>query len=208
MPPRIVLRLVAALTLVAYVAGAALRGDATPTLTGVLAPIAPAVLISGAALWLFDRHLWRWGPLRGLIGRPVLHGTWHGVLQSDFVRDGQRIPPIDDVFLVVEQRYWQVRVSQYTAESRSHSVTAAFTQGPDGGGRLLFTYTNEPDDPEVLKRSPRHYGTALLDAPRDTTAGIRGRYFTDRSTTGTLTFATRHRARIESHAAGLALARG
>ena len=206
MPGKVVLYVMAALAVATLVVLSAIHGHAPHTAADWLAPIGPAVSVAGLGLWLFDRYAWRWPGVRRLVGRPVLHGTWHGELASDYETDetGERIPVDSDVFLVIRQWFWQVTVRLLTRESDSASSLANFTISPDGVQQLVWVYTNTPRT-EVRDRSPIHHGGVVISAPRDPTYGLEGAYFTDRKTRGELRFSQRYKTLIESHMGGRAL---
>lgn len=208
MPGKVVLYVMAALAVATLVVLSAIHGHAPHTAADWLAPIGPAVTVAGVGLWLFDRYAWRWPGVRRLVGRPVLHGTWHGELASDYESPeiGGRIPVDTDVFLVIRQRFWQVTARLLTRESDSASSLANFTISRDGVQQLVWVYTNIPRT-EVRDRSPIHHGAVVLSAPRDPTHGLEGEYFTDRKTRGELRFSWRYKSLVESHAAGRALVR-
>jgi SMODS-associating 2TM, beta-strand rich effector domain len=203
MPPKTVLQVVAFLVAAAFAVFAATRGHAPASVAEWLAPVAPAVTVAGVGLWVFDRYLWRWRGVSRLVGRPVLHGTWHGQLASSWVDPDTktRIPSDPDVFLVVRQRYWQVVVRLLTKESSSASMLADLTRQDDGVHQLVYVYANTPR-PEVRHRSALHYGAVVLTAPLDPKEGLEGEYFTGRSTTGELRFQRHFSSLIESHSAG------
>ena len=205
MPGKVVLYVMAALTVGTLFVLSLTHGHAPHNTSQWLAPIGPAVTVGGLGLWVFDRYAWRWRGVRRLTGRPVLHGTWHGELASDWVdpKTRERIPADPDVFLVVRQRFWQVSARLLTRESASASTLANFTVGADGVHQLLWVYSNTPR-PEVRHRSELHHGAAILSAPRDP-EGLEGQYFTDRKTTGELRFTRRYPQLVETHSAGRAL---
>ena len=203
MPARTSLRVVALLVIGVFACNAAIRGHGPVTPSEWLAPVAPAVSLAAAGLLIFDRYAWRWPGVRRLVGRPVLHGTWHGELTSDWIdpSTGQRIPGDSDVFLVVRQRYWSVSVRLFTKESASVSTLAGFTVDADGVQRLVCVYLNAPR-PEVRHRSTLHYGSVVLDPPLEGETGLAGEYFTGRGTTGELRFGQHVSTLAGSHAGG------
>lgn len=205
MPPKVALHTVAVLVVLTLVGVTAVRG-APDTVSEWMAPIAPAVAVAWAGLWLFDRYAWRWPGVRSMVGRPVLDGTWHGELASDWVnpRTGAGVPPDPEVFLVVRQRYWSVTVRMLTKESASASLRADLTKYEDGVHQLVYLYGNTPRQ-QFRHRSGVHYGGAVLTAPKDHQHGIEGHYFTDRKTCGDMRFHTRYTTHVETHAAGLRL---
>lgn len=208
MPAKVILQVVAALVVAAMFLSTGLRGHAPQTLVEWLAPITPAVTVAFAGLWLFDRFIWRWPLVRRLTGRPVLDGTWHGELASDWVnpQTDQRIPADPDVFLVVRQSFWRISVRMYTKESKSASLLAALKTADDGVHELVYVFANKPR-PDVRHRSAQHYGTVVLGVPRHRSEGFEGEYFTGRGTGGEMRFRRHFKGYIESHARGQELVR-
>jgi len=205
MPSKVVLQATAFTVVVAALIMSAIRGSAPDTLSEWLAPVGPAVVAAGAGLWLFDRHAWRWPGLRRLVGRPLLHGTWHGTLASRWVNPdtNEGIAPDPSVFLVVRQRYWSVTVRQLTRESGSASIRADLYCNPDRVWQLVYLYSNVPRA-EFRHRSEIHYGAAVLTAPGNGEA-VAGHYFTDRNTMGDMTFPRHFAALVETHDGGMRL---
>jgi SMODS-associating 2TM, beta-strand rich effector domain len=208
-PAKAILYAVAALVVGALLGYSAIRGHAPHSASEWLSPIGPAVAAAGGGLGLFDRYVWRWPGVCKAVGRPVLHGTWHGELASDWVdpHTQQGIPVDDDVFLVVvRQRFWQVSVRLLTKESASASMLATVKADADGVNQLVYVYTNMPRQ-RVRHRSEVHYGAVVLGAPHDRGAGLEGNYFTDRNTRGEMRFRRHFKSVVETHAAGRELAR-
>jgi SMODS-associating 2TM, beta-strand rich effector domain len=203
MPTKTILYAVAGLAVAVLFGISAIRGHAPHNASEWLSPIGPAVAAASIGLWLFDRFLWRWPGIRRLVGRPVLHGTWHGELTSDWVdpETQRRIPADPDVLLVVRQRFWRVSVRLLTKESASSSILANFNADADGVHQLIYVYANTPRS-ELRDRSELHYGAVVLGAPRDPNEALEGHYFTDRKTRGEMCFRRRFAARVETHAAG------
>jgi hypothetical protein len=207
MPARTVLYTVAGLTVAVLFGYAVIRGHAPRHASEWLSPIGPAVAVAGGGLWVFDRFAWRWPGIQRLVGRPIVLGTWHGELASQWVdpQTGQRIPADPDVFLVVRQRFWRVSVRLLTKESSSASLFASVKTDPDGVNQLVYIYANTPRV-EVRHRSELHYGAVVLGAPRDSTEGLEGHYFTDRGTRGEMRFRRRVKKLVETHEAAGRLA--
>jgi len=206
MVPRGVLYAVAALVVLALVGHSAIRGHAPENASEWLSPIGPAVTVAALGLFVFDRWAWRLPGIRKLHRRPLLHGTWHGELASSWVdpTTHQGIPADPDVFLVVRQRFWHVSTRLLTKESASASMLGGFKEDEDGVQHLIYVYTNTPRA-EVRIRSGMHFGGVVLGAPRDSSAGLHGHYFTDRNTRGDLRLDTRYGQVVETYAAGLRL---
>lgn len=181
----------------------AIRGDLPENPSEWLAPIGPAVTVAGIGLALFNRWVWHFPLIRMLHGRPVLRGTWHGELASQWInpQTGRGIPPDPDVFLAIRQTFWTVSVRLITNESKSQSVTASLRDTGHGVYELVYVYTNTPRV-SVRDRSEVHYGAVVLAAPVDRAAGLEGHYFTDRNTRGEMRFGRHFKKPVETHAAG------
>jgi hypothetical protein len=203
LPPRVVLFVPAGTAVLGVLLASAFRGE-PDSAADWLAPIGPSVAFAAAALWLFDRFLWRLPVVRRLAGRPVLDGTWAGTIATDWVNEetGRRKPPDGETFLVISQRFWSITVRLLTRESRSSSIRADLTQHPDGACDLVYVYRNNPHS-EVRHRSEIHYGAARLTVPRVPGGEIDGDYFTDRGTRGRMTFGARLRGHPDTYAAAL-----
>jgi hypothetical protein len=201
-PAKTILYVIAALTIAVLVLYSAARGHPPDSASEWLAPVGPAVTAAGIGLWLFDRYLWRWPLVCTAVGRPVLHGTWHGELASSWKNPatGEGIPPDPDVFLVVRQRYWHVSARLLTKESSSASLLAELRKDADGVHQLLYVYSNTPKA-QVRHRSDVHYGAVALGAPHDHTQGLEGHYFTDRKTIGELRFTAHRKMLAETYSA-------
>lgn len=206
MPARTALYVVSVLVVVGLLLDSAIRGHSPQTASEWLVPIGPAVTVAAAGLWVFDRWAWRQFGIWRLLGRPVLHGTWHGELVSDWSdpATGRQVDPDPDVFLVVRQRFWSVSARLLTNESKSSSLFAELTADPDGVCQLVYLYANQPQA-EVQHRSMPHYGAVVLNAPQNRADGIEGQYFTDRKTKGDMRFQTHLPKVVESHSAARGL---
>jgi hypothetical protein len=205
-PPRYALYLVGGLVVAGLAASTAIRGHAPNGIAEWLAPVGPSVTIAAVLLWSFSRWLWRLRLLRDLHGIPVLHGTWHGELASEWIdpNTGQGIPPDPDVFLVIRQDFWRLSARLLTRESRSQSFAISLQHDGDGVYDLVYLYSNTPKA-AARHRSEMHYGAVVLSAPVDPTAGLEGHYFTDRNTRGSLRFTAHFDTLVETHQHGIAL---
>jgi hypothetical protein len=138
-------------------------------------------------LLVYDRYIWRWSVIRRFTGRPLLAGTWRGVVKSSYVHaDGRRAGDIRTVIRVT-QTASSVTVTLFSAESTSTSQQASLTCLPDGRWSLWWTYENTPR-PSVRDRSDRHIGSAVVELGGSHGEVLVGEYFTDRMTRGELAF--------------------
>lgn len=147
----------------------------------------PTLLSLGVAL--FDSLLWRAPGMLALHKRPRIDGLWRVTLKPDArsaaVAGAARGPIL--AYVIIEQRYWSISVTQFTEQSASYSRATTFIKRQDSERRILsFTYDNAPSR-EHIERSPRHAGACELTVPRGSPSALSGVYFTDRFTAGDMT---------------------
>jgi predicted pore-forming effector associated with SMODS systems len=140
---------------------------------------APGVVL--ILVGLYDRWLWRLGPL----GTPVLHGTWHGSLTSSWRDPDQqeKSPEPIEVFVVFRQTATSLSMTLLSAESRSRSVGSWISRSPDGQYEMAWAYRNEPLKADA-PRSHSHYGGGIVSGISRRPERLDGRYWTDRGTAG------------------------
>lgn len=169
-------------TIALWLAGISLQS----TVVRILAFVPPII---GFAVFAFDKWIWKWPFVHALTGRPRIDGSWIGTLQptdkSDIPPGGNRGPI--EVGLVIEQTFWSVAVTLYTAESRSLSTSATLLPDGDGGSSfvLAYTYANVPRA-EHRDRSHPHAGAARIAVTGAKPCEIDGTYWTDRLTMGSM----------------------
>lgn len=151
-----------------------------------------AVLTATVALTAWDRWLWRSSMAQRSSRVAVdLRGTWKGTLTSFWTDPATgKPPPPKPAFLIVRQSSDDVSVTLVTAESRSRSTLGKVTRSVDGA-ELAYLYLNRPDL-SVRERSRMHHGSTVLDVTGAPVTRLRGRYWTDRDSSGELDF-TEHR---------------
>jgi hypothetical protein len=153
------------------------------TVSKVLGVLPIAIVLLFAA---FDNFLWRVGPIKRLVKRPDLNGTWKGTLTS-FRADasGQEVAhtPIP-IFLAIRQSYLDLSIALLSEESRSRSIAAIVQVNHADDFTVYYHYTNRPRL-AFRERSPDHSGGARLDIAGVVPSFIDGEYWTDRRTRGT-----------------------
>lgn len=156
-------------------------------LTGGLKSVLSFVPAAVVALVLFvEKWAWRWPGVHRLTRHPYLAGTWRLELRpspDSHIPEGGNRGPIN-AFLVVEQTWFGIYLTQVTQESRSTSSGAAFRRADNSGQhQLLYSYVNVP----LLQhqpRSPQHEGASTFLMSGRTPDAIEGSYFTSRLTRG------------------------
>lgn len=145
---------------------------------------------------IFERWLWRWSWLHDWFVRvPDLRGTWRVQLQSSWVNPESKegIPPII-CYMGVEQTLSTLQMHLMTPESESWFIAHRIRPAYSGRGfEVIGVYTNKPSIDLRAGRSKMHQGALVLQTHGDSVRPItlKGEYWTDRPTTGTMDFTER-----------------
>ena len=134
-----------------------------------------AISIAALLMFAYEKILWKYNPLEKT---PVSKKRYKGSLLSTY--DGIE----REATLEIKQTLLSINVVFTTGESRSKSISSSIEKIQDEW-QLTYCYLNVPKA-KVRDRSAIHYGTALLCI--ENTEDIQGQYFTDRKTTGDMTF--------------------
>lgn len=126
------------------------------------------------AFWLWKLRLFsRW-----LVRIPNLAGEWAVRIAWD---GGYK-----EAEATVHQNLLQIGVNIRTDEIISRSTTASLSVDDlTNEARITYCYETDPK-PSVIERNPRQRGTAVVDVV--SLNDLRGAYYTDRGTKGSLTF--------------------
>jgi len=150
-----------------------------------------AVLSVSISLTIWDKWIWKYSIFQKLtkVTRDV-SGTWETRLESFWVdpETGKRTPA-KIVYIVVRQTSTQVSVSLLSNESKSQSSLARVVKENDSW-ILHYIYTNEPVT-DFRHRSQIHHGSGVLEIVGNPANRIRGSYWTDRESKGTLSLGRR-----------------
>jgi hypothetical protein len=141
-------------------------------------------------MWgIFRKWLWKLPFLQGwLVKIPNLNGVWAGEMQSTWIDPATNagIPPIPTT-ATITQTLTTITVDFKTGEMESQSVVADISC--DSHRRITevkYIYQSEPEA-SVRDRSAIHYGSAKLAVKTVRgTVWLKGNYWTDRKTTGTI----------------------
>lgn len=140
--------------------------------------------VYGVLYWLFDRHIWKIGPIGRLLKLPDLSGKWVCVGQP--LETGQATAWQGTMTII--QSWDRLRICLVTPQSRSNSVAAALLHDEVVGYRLMYHYQNQPV-PGAVELAPHHGFAELTFAPGE--ASATGDYFNGRgrNTFGTMLLA-------------------
>lgn len=162
---------------------------------GLPVNFAPSVLslfsagaIFSVLYWVFDRFLWRYPKMIGVLKVPDLSGDWSCVGQS-ISKEGKLSYNWEGTVTIV-QTWDKIRVRLKTAQSGSNSITAAIIFDEADGYRLLYNYRNDPHIGEVELKSHSGFADILFDKDAKTASG---EYFNGN---GRFTFGTMHLKRL------------
>jgi hypothetical protein len=136
--------------------------------------------VYGVLFWLFDRYLWRIGPVAKLLKVPDLSGTWQ--CEGIPLDKGKAVPWQGEMHIV--QSWDRIRVHLKTEQSTSDSLAAALQHDAAEGYRLFYHYRNQPRVGSA--KLAAHHGFAELIFAEDGQTAT-GDYFNGR---GRNTFGT------------------
>jgi len=156
---------------------------------GGLTSVIPILLV---LLAVFDKWLWKWSWLRGwFTDRPLLCGTWQVTLQTEWVdpKTGTTPAPIL-CYMAVRQSFSALSMRLMTSESPSTLIAHGILRSGDGLYRVAGVYVNEPPverrGGSSDRRSEVHHGAFLLDVHGTPPESLKGHYWTDRLTRGSM----------------------
>lgn len=134
-----------------------------------------AIGVAALIMIIYEKWLWIVDPF---VKIPYIAGDYKGIIKSGHDEK------IRSASLAIKQSLLSVEVEMKTCESTSRSVTGGI-EDVLNRPELIYSYLNEPNA-DVRDRSAIHYGTAtfLLDKK----GLLKGRYYTDRNTTGDMEF--------------------
>ena len=133
---------------------------------------------------LFIHWLWKYLPFQEFLTKtPLIQGTWKGKFYSNW-RDENDNKVSGDVTIIIRQPdLFTLKINQNTQESDSKSISEAI-QYEDGNTFLIYTFLNEPQQ-KFREKSQIHYGSARLCLFKENkNLRLKGRYWTDRESTG------------------------
>lgn len=169
-------RLTALIVLVSFAWGCTLLIEGVPVSVSWLKSFSIVQIVVAGGLVLFDRFLWRVPPISHLLGRPVIRGTWKGMVYSS------SIPHPIPCYVAVKQSYDRVHISLFTDKGRSHSLACRWGRA-NGTEVIFYIYQFVPD---ILDREhePVRFGGGILEIAGHPPRELEVAYWTDRRTMG------------------------
>jgi hypothetical protein len=148
------------------------------------------VTVDLIAVTLFIKWAWKFRLFRGwLVPFPDLTGTWIGSIQSHWInpQTNQPLSPIP-AMITIKQSFFHVSCVLNSGEMRSDSYSEGFRIDEDRQLRqLAYIYTSRPRL-AVAGRSTSHDGSAVFNVIEKPSRKLKGRYWTERQTTGEMEF--------------------
>jgi len=154
---------------------------------------------------LFVKWGWKWKYLQGwLVPFPDLNGTWQGTIQTTWKNpETGSTPGSIPTILTIKQSFTKISCVMRTAEMQSHSYIEGFKLEDDEQIRqLAYSYTSKPR-PTVRERSAPHDGAMVLDIIGKPVDKLKGRYWTERKTTGEVELTFREKKLLDDFPADL-----
>ncbi len=139
-----------------------------------------AVSVATLFLLVYNKFLWR---VLNFWKIPVLAKEYKGTFVSSV--DGKE----RDAELFVKQTFLSIKIKMRTSESWSISICENL-HIQNGVNILTYTYINRPEL-RLYERSKIHCGTVSFDC--DHQNYLQGDYYTDRKTSGSMTFVAKKR---------------
>lgn len=163
-----------------------INGLQLPALWGRVVSAVPLIVF--ALFALFDKWAWRWWIIPKLVQRPILHGTWYGRLNSNWVSpDAEKPEGPYEAFLVVTQTFTTLQISLMTEQSKSRSVIADIVKNTADDFSVFYHYGNTPRV-DVRDGSPIHMGGVSFEVFDVRPSKLEGEYWTSRNSGGSMTF--------------------
>ncbi len=164
----------------------------------VLRLIPIVATMDGIAYFVFTVWLWRWKRLQGwLIPFPDLNGTWQGHIHRNWKDAEGRTPGPIPTILTIKQSFGRMSCVMRTWEMESHSYLEGFCIDKDAQvRRICYSYTSRPRA-SLRERSTPHDGTILFNIIGTPAHKLKGEYWTQRQTTGTVTLTFRGSALLD-----------
>ena len=162
-----------------------------------LAPFGIVVTLLSLVALAFEKYLWYQPFLHNwFFTRPDLRGTWKVELQSNWEnqKDSQKTPPII-CYMGVEQTLSKLQMHLMTPESESWFIAYSIDKSlSENGYRIVGVYTNTPQIHLRVEKSKIHFGAIIIGTHGPSKLKpdlLIGEYWTDRKTTGRMTFSNR-----------------
>jgi len=175
-----IMRITAYLTIISAAAYISLT-NSTFNLVTVSRSASSAFTIVSVFWWFYFKWGWKLKIFSWILYRPNLNGTWSGTLESDFMKDGVRIP-IKQFHIVVRHSFLTLHVKTYTESYTGVSYVEAIKfKEAVGLKKLVYLYRQETSQ---NLESASQLGGAELELLGPDLKRLAGKYWTNTKTQG------------------------
>ena len=205
MQPKSIIRNTAYIVTTIWSVVVAANGVHLSSTTSKVLGFIPLALVLLFTLW--DKYLWHVYPIVLISGLPDLRGTWLGKFDSQWLDDKYKPhETTQPVAITVKQTFTTLSIKLVAQQSQSYSTVAAVRHLESGEFQINYEYANKPFQP-IRSKMPEHAGSSelLIATPRATK--LRGEYWTNRFSRGTLDLTWTSKKRVSDLAAAQALAK-
>lgn len=157
------------------------------------------VLTSGWSL--YNKYFWRMWPLKLFVRMPNLNGTWKAELESTYTDPvtGESRGLIN-AYVVIRQTFSSFSVRLLTEGGHeSFSVASSFDIKEDGTTYVYGVYQGEPSLTDRKAVSAIHYGSFRYKVIANPALKLKGHYWTDRGTSGSIALSDRRSVWVDSY---------
>jgi hypothetical protein len=125
---------------------------------------------------------WKWPLLKNIFYRPDINGTWKGILESDYIRDGKKIEP-KVFYIVIRQSFIRIHFTTFTEDFVGISYAETFTLNKDKGLKNV-AYMYKKDTSQKNDDLLREGATELRLILSDNEKKLVGKYWSNTKTQG------------------------
>jgi len=161
------------------------------------------VTISLAFWGIFFSAGWKWYPLKWLINRPNLNGTWEGSLTSNWQDgSGNGVGP-KKIFVVIRQTFLSIHFVTFTDTFIGTSYAETLVIDKERGVlKAIYVYRKESSDYSV---EAEYQGVSELRILEPNASKMEGKFWTSIKTDGGMQLVKLNRNTIATYAQGLSL---
>jgi hypothetical protein len=137
---------------------------------------APTTLVILLGLfWLFNNIIWKFYPIRKLLGIPNINGRYEGELTSTHTENNEQNGTYK-ICLEIKQSLTSISVFLYTERSCSYSLIASIGLNGNHNHELMYVYQNKTSAMNNDSDMRDHKGSAFLEIFEDG-KNLIGNYF-------------------------------
>ena len=164
------------------------------SVSGFLKPLPKVITFDVFAIGCFVKWAWKWKIFHGwLVPFPNLNGTWIGDMQTTWKDANGNTPGPIPTMLTIKQSFLGISCVMRTGEMMSYSFVEGFCIDNERQVcQICYSYTSKPSSC-VQGRSAQHDGTALFNIIGNPPTKLKGDYWTQRKTTGSMSLVLKTR---------------